>query len=110
MHNRGPELRGRLRENLARETLYTLKMTVVVASGGSRRAEPLCNRQSNHQSLVFVKGRLTASAALGCQQLLPTDLASVSAIMQAAVNLEVIKQAAAAWWRYGALLVVAPGA
>ena len=69
-------------------------MTMVVASGGSRRAEPFCNRPENHQLRVFVKAGLTPSAALGSQQLLPTNFASVSALMQGAVNLEVIKQAA----------------
>ena len=53
--------------------IYTLTMTVVVASGGSRRTEPFCNRLPNDQLPVFRKAGLSPSAALvassSCQQI-----------------------------------------
>ena len=66
------------------------------SSGASRRAEPFCNRPSNHKLPVCVKAGGGDLAATGGQQLLPRNFASLSAIMRAAVNLEVIKRAAAA--------------
>ena len=86
---RGTAMPKKKRNNL------TLKMTVVVASGGSRRAERLCNRQSNHQSTVDFPVGLTCWPAPATSIFCHTKIVSLSAFPRAAVNLRVIKKAPA---------------